>query len=191
MEDRIKTLQKHWRWLFALGATTLGLGMLAIISPFVAILAVEMTIGIIFVVGGAAHALYSFWAREWGGFLFELFCGILYLLVGLMLLANPGGGLLLLALLVAILLIMQGIVQLALSFELRPMFSWSWMFTSGIVALLLGVFIWAPWPSIGFWLIGLFVGISLLFSGWSTIILALSTRYPAEHEPATAAPGMT
>ena len=188
MDNRTKTLQKHWRWLFALGATTLGLGALAIVIPFVAILTFEITIGTIFIVGGAAHALYSFWAREWGGFLFELLGGILYLLVGLMLLGNPGGGVLMLALLVAILLIMQGVVQLVLSFELRPMFSWSWMFTSGIVALLLGILIWAPWPSTDFWLIGLFVGISLLFSGWSTVILALSTQYPAEHQPATAAP---
>ncbi len=155
-----------------MGATTLGLGTLAIVIPFVAILTVEITIGTIFIVGGTAHALYSFWAREWGGFLFELFGGTLYLLVGLMLLANPGGGVLMLALLVAILLIMQGIVQLTLSFELRPMFSWSWIFVSGIVAVLSGALIWAPWPNTGFRLIGLFVGISLLFSGWSTVILA-------------------
>ena len=190
MDNRTKTLQKHWRWLFALGATTLGLGALAIVLPFVAILTFEIRIGAIFIVVGAAHALYSFWAREWGGFLFELLGGILYLLVGLMLLGNPGGGVLMLALLVAILLIMQGVVQLTLSFELRPMFSWSWIFVSGIVAVLSGVLIWLPWPRAGFWMIGLFVGISLLFRGWSTVILGLSTRYPAEHGPITPAPEM-
>ena len=188
MEDRAKTLQKHWRWLFTLGTVSLALGILAVIAPFISTVTFEVAIGSIFVLGGIAHAIYSFWAREWGGFLYELFGGILYLLVGLTLWANPGGGVLLVALLLAILLVMQGVVQLALSFELRPMFSWSWIFISGIISLLLGAFIWLPWPGSSFGLIGLLVAISLLFRGWSTVILGLSTRFPAEHEPAAAVP---
>ena len=188
MEDRTMALQKHWRWLFALGSVSLALGVLAIIAPFVSALTFEVAIGSIFILGGIAHAIYSFWAREWGGFLFELFGGILYLLVGLTLWANPGGGVLLVALLLAILLVMQGVVQVALSFELRPMFSWSWIFISGIISLLLGAFIWLPWPGSSFGLIGLLVAISLLFRGWSTVILGLSTRFPSEHEPAATVP---
>jgi len=190
MEDKTKALQKHWRWIFALGTISLALGVLAIIAPFIAALSFEVAIGTIFVLGGIAHTIYSFWAREWGGFLFELFGGVLYLLIGLTLLANPGGGVLLVALLLAILLVMQGVVQLALSFELRPMFSWSWILISGIMSVLLGALIWLPWPGSSFWLIALFVAISLLFRGWSMLILGLSTRYPAEHEPVTAAPGL-
>ncbi len=190
MEDKTKALQKHWRWIFALGTVSLALGVLAIIAPFISALTFKVAIGTIFIVGGMAHAIYSFWAREWGGFLFELFGGVLYLLIGLTLWANPGAGALLVALLLAILLVMQGVVQLALSFELRPMFSWSWIFISGIVSVLLGALIWLPWPGSSFSLIGFLVAISLLFRGWSTVILGLSTRYPTEHEPVTAAPEM-
>lgn len=189
MEDRTKALEKHWRWLFTLGTVSLALGVLAITVPFISALTFEVAIGTIFVLGGMAHTIYSFWAQEWGGFLFEIFGGVLYLLIGLTLLANPGAGVLMLAVLLAILLMMQGVIQLALSFELRPVSSWRWMFTSGIVAMLFGVLMWAPWPSTGgFWLMGLFIGISLLFTGWSMVILALSTRYPVEHESIRAAP---
>ena len=188
MEDRAKALQKHWRWLFTLGTVSLALGILAIIAPFISAVTFEVAIGSIFVLGGIAHTIYSFWAQEWGCFLYELFGGILYLLIGLTLWANPGAGVFLVALLMAILLVMQGVVQLALSFELRPMFSWSWIFISGIISVLLGAFIWLPWPGSSFGLIGLLVAISLLFRGWSTLILGLSTRYPGEHEALTARP---
>ena len=189
MDDLTKALHNTWRWLFSLGATTLALGIFAIIVPHIATLDFEVTIGVVFVLIGVVHALHSFWAQEWGGFLFEIFGGVLYLLIGLTLLANPGAGVLMLAVLLAILLMMQGVIQLALSFELRPVSSWRWMFTSGIVAMLFGVLMWAPWPSTGgFWLMGLFIGISLLFTGWSMVILALSTRYPVEHESIRAAP---
>ena len=107
---------------------------------------------------------------------------ILYLLIGLTLWANPGVGVLLVALLLAILLVMQGVVQIALSFELRPMFCWSWIFISGITSVLLGALIWLPWPGSSFGMIGLLVAISLLFRGWSTVILSLSTRFPGEHD---------
>ena len=180
-------MQKHWRWIFVLGTISLALAILAIIAPFIVALTFEVAIGTILILGGVTHALYSFWAREWGGFFFELFGGVLYLLIGMTLLANPGGGLAVVSLLLAILLILQGVVQLALSFELRPMFSWTWVFISAVVSLVLGVFIWMPWSRSSFWLIGLFVSISLLFRGWSTVILGLSTRYPDEHERAAAA----
>lgn len=186
MDDKTKALQKHWHYIFALGTVSLALGTLAILAPFISAVTFEVAIGSIFILGGLAHAIYSFWAREWGGFLFELFGGILYLLIGLTLWANPGVGVLFVALLLAILLVMQGVVQIVLSFELRPMFSWSWIFISGIMSVLLGGFIWVPWPGSSFWLIGLFVAISLLFRGWSMLILGLSTRYPGEHEPITA-----
>ena len=188
MEDRTEILQKHWRRIIALGTISLSLAVLAIIAPFNVAVTFESTIGIILIVGGTAHMIYAFWAREWGGFFFELFGGVLYLLIGMTLLANPGGSVVVATLLMAILLIMQGVVQLALSFELRPMFSWSWIFISGIVSVLLGVFVWIPWTRSSFWLIGLFVSISLLFRGWSTLILGLSTRYPAEHGPVTTEP---
>lgn len=188
MEDRIKAFQKHWRWLFALGSISLIMGVLAILAPFISAVTFEVAIGSVFVLGGFAHTMYSFWARQWGGFLYELFGGMLYLLIGLALWANPGEGLVLVGLLLAILLAMQGVVQIALAFELKPMFGWAWICISGVISVLLGAFMWLPWPGTSFALIGFLVAISLLFRGWSTVILGLSTRFPTEHELAATAP---
>ena len=42
--------------------------------------------------------------------------------------------------------------------------------------LLLGLMIYKQWPASGLWVIGLFVGIEMLFNGWAWIMLALSLR---------------
>src|SRR3990172_7072529 len=100
MDYRTKALQSSWPWFFVLGALTLLLGALAIIVPLRSSLLFEMAIGAIFIMAGLIQALHSFWSRGWGGFYFESLGGALYLVVGIMLLGNPGGGVVLLTLLV-------------------------------------------------------------------------------------------
>lgn len=167
---------RNWHWFFVLGIITIGLGVLAAIAPLNSSLTFEIWIGVIFIIAGLAQALHAFWSRRWGGFFFELFGAVHYLLVGLMLLANPGTGVIMLTLLLAMLFIMQGMVQFAMSAQLQPKPSRDWMFISGFVAVLLGVLTWTHWPGSTLWLIGLFVGIHLLFRGWSVIHLAILTR---------------
>jgi uncharacterized membrane protein HdeD (DUF308 family) len=36
--------------------------------------------------------------------------------------------------------------------------------------------IWGQWPSSSLWVIGLLVGINLLFTGWSLTMLAIASR---------------
>ena len=62
---------------------------------------------------------------------------------------------------------------------------WGWLLASGIVSVVLGWMIWAQWPASGLWVIGLLVGIQLLFTGWSLVMLALVAR---GHRQAMAAP---
>ena len=176
MEDRTKALQKHWRWFFVSGTLTLVLGALAIIVPLRSSLAFDIGIGGIFVVAGLIQAVHSFWSRRWDGFYFEALGGVVYLLVGMMLLGNHGAGVRMVTLLLALLLIMQGMVQVSLSSELQPKLSKGWMFASGVAGVGVGVLIWSQWPSGSLWLVGLFIGIHLLLRGWSIITLSLSRR---------------
>ena len=53
---------------------------------------------------------------------------------------------------------------------------WGWPLASGILNVLLGLLIWAQWPLSGLWVIGLFVGIELIFSGWMWVMIALALR---------------
>ena len=53
---------------------------------------------------------------------------------------------------------------------------WGWVLVNGLVTLALGIMIWRRWPEASFWVIGLFVGIDLLFAGWSWVMTAVAVR---------------
>jgi uncharacterized membrane protein HdeD (DUF308 family) len=50
---------------------------------------------------------------------------------------------------------------------------WGWQVADGIIAFILGVLVIAQWPVSGLWVIGLFVGIDLIFYGAAWIAFAL------------------
>jgi len=111
-----------------------------------------------------------------GGILWELLVGILYVFVGCYLLFRPVAGLASLTLALAIYLFAEGVLELILSFRLRPMPSSGWLLFDGIITLILAVMIWRTWPSSTEWVIGTLVGISMLFSGISRLMLSLAAR---------------
>ena len=83
---------------------------------------------------------------------------ILYVVVGFMIVANPGAAAVTLTLLIALFLMFGGIFRIVVALILRfP--HWGWLFLHGIVNLLLGIAIWRRWPWDGLWVIGLFIGI--------------------------------
>ena len=53
---------------------------------------------------------------------------------------------------------------------------WGWPLVGGIISIILGLLIIAQWPISGFWVIGLFVAIEMIVSGWSYIFVALAAR---------------
>ena len=172
----MERILNHYHSFLVLGISTLVLGVLAVLSPFQAGLRFEIMVAFIFIGVGLTHALHSFWSRKWGGLFFELFGAVHYLLVGLMLLANPGPGATILILLLAMLFIMQGMVQFGLVSQMCLHKSKNWMLISGLLAVVLGVLTWLQWPNGAYWTIGLFVGIHLLFRGASLLALAISVR---------------
>jgi len=102
--------------------------------------------------------------------------GILYILVGVYALVNPVAGLASLTLVLAIYLFMEAVLELILSFRLRPLAGSNWLLIDGIITLILAVLIWRSWPSSSEWVIGTLVGISMLFSGAARLSLSLAAR---------------
>ncbi len=169
-------LRNHRAWLVGLGLLTMALGALAVIASFQQNLKFELCLGIIFMVVGLVHALHSFWSRPWGGFCFQILGASQYFLVGMMLLAQRGPGALVLVLLISMLFIMQGFVQFSLVSQLHPYINKGWMLVSGVLAVFFGACVWSQWPSSAYWVVGLFVGVHLLFRGLPMVALGWAIR---------------
>ena len=172
----MEALSRNWGWLLALGILMIILGVVAMAAPVVATIAIQVMLGWLLVISGIAEGIHAFMVKEWRGFLLELLSAVLYLGVGLLLLVDPLKGAVALTLILAVFLLVEGIFKIITALRVREHRGWGWLLASGIVSVVLGVMIWAQWPASGLWVIGLLVGIQLLFTGWSLVMLALVAR---------------
>jgi uncharacterized membrane protein HdeD (DUF308 family) len=134
-----------------------------------------VAIGTLLVLGGVFEAVGAFWCRGWSGFFLHLLSGVLSIVVGLMFLRAPINALAALTLLVACFLMVGGIFKIVATVSYR-FASWGWPLVSGVIDVLLGFLIWQEWPESALWVIGLYVGINLVFRGVIWIALGLAVR---------------
>ncbi len=171
----IETLRNHWKWFLALG---IGMVVLGTISLGCSILTTEVAVvafGFLMLVGGIAEIISAFWAGKWSGTLIHLLIGILYTIVGIMIIDQPLNSAVQLTLLLAFFLVFSGILRIV--FALTEQFTgWGWVLLNGAVTLLLGMLIYKQWPASGLWVIGLFIGIEMIFNGWNWIALAIGLK---------------
>lgn len=148
-------------------------GIAAIILPAVSTIVVEAWICVILAFSGITKLIYAFQSRQEGGFFWKLLLSILYVGTGVYLFVYPLAGVLTLTLLFGSFLLTEGVFELFLAFRLRPQSGWSWTLANGIITLVLGGLVWFQWPSDAPWLIGTLVGISILSTGISRLMLSL------------------
>jgi len=161
------------------GVLLIGLGMLAVASPMVAAVAVNGLIAWLIVFAGVVHLVVAFHAREAGSVIWRLLVGLAYVCFGGYLIARPALGVASLTLLLASLFLLEGIFNIVLFFRAPSTLRSSWMLLDGIVTLLLGLLIYLQWPSSSAWAIGTLVGVSLIFSGVTRVMVSLAVRKAA------------
>jgi len=169
-------VKKSVGWSIALSVLMIVAGILAIASPLAAGVAVNIFVAWLLVFSGAVHLVFAWYRPSTGGLLWELLVGILYIFIGGYLLMHPVAGLASLTLALAIYLLVEAVLEFVLGFTLRPLPGSGWLLVDGIITLILAVMIWRTWPSSTGWVIGTLVGISMLFSGTSRLMLSLAAR---------------
>jgi len=169
-------VKKAVGWSIGLSVLLIVAGILAIALPFAAGIAINVLIAWLLVFCGCVHLVFSWHTRTTGGFFWELLVGILYTFIGVYMLVHPLRGLMTLTLALAIYLFLEAILEFALGFKLRPLPGSGWLLFDGVITLILAVMIWRTWPSSSAWVIGTLVGISMLFSGTSRLMLSLAAR---------------
>ena len=163
-------------WSIGLSVLMILAGLAAIAVPQVAGITVNILVAWLLVFCGAAHLVFAWHTRTTGGLIWELLVGILYIGVGVYLLLHPVAGLATLTLFLAIYLLAEGILEFALSFAVRPLPGSNWLLFDGVITLILGAMIWRTWPNSTEWVIGTLVGISMLFSGISRLMISMAAR---------------
>jgi uncharacterized membrane protein HdeD (DUF308 family) len=168
---------KNWMSFFIWGLALFLLGLFAVSASTFTTLVTIILLGILLLISGAVVLVdtLTFWRGKGSGFILHLIMAILYLAAGFILVANPLAGSVSITLFLGIMYICIGIFRIIFSLSLQ-LLNWGWSLFNGIITLLLGILITASWPASSLFVIGLFVGIDLLFAGWTYMMIALAAR---------------
>ncbi len=172
----IDEAKKNSGLLIFLGILTVIFGVVAIGSPLITGVAVSVFVGFLLLASGVAQIVHALKSKQWGTGFWGTVIGLLGVVAGLLMIFRPMVGLVTMTILLAIYFLVDGISEIIAAFKIKPDQGWGWLLFNGIVAVLLGVMIWRQWPVSGAWAIGVLVGIHILITGWSMIILGTGAR---------------
>lgn len=175
----LNSLEDRWNWFLGIGVALMLLGILAITGAQVASILTIFFIGIMLIAGSITKFIAAFWAKAWSGFWLSLLVGVLYGVTGFLCVGKPLQALGAVTLIMSALFLVSGASKVISSLYLR-FESWGWVFFSGLISLLLGVLLLAEWPESSLWVVGTFLGVDLLISGWVWIALAAESRRVAK-----------
>ncbi|TWT38573.1 HdeD family acid-resistance protein [Blastopirellula retiformator] len=175
IRHELHELRKEWWWFLLLGVGLIVLGLFALGASFITSLAVVVFFGLLLVVGGAVQIASAFWAGRWSGMLLSMLLGIFYVVTGMLMIDAPIEAMQAIVLLIAAFLIVGGLFRIVAALSVRfP--AWGWQLLSGAVSVILGLMINKGWPDNSVFIIGLFLGIELIFSGWYWVMLSIGVR---------------
>lgn len=167
---------RTWTWMMVLAVICIIGGFMALLNPFGATLIAVVLAGWIFLAQGVIQVVHAFRVRNWPGFIWSLGLGVLSLIVGVVLVADPLAGSVSLTVLVAVLLLLTGVAKTMFALVLRPASGWIWVLASGLISVLLGVMILAGLPSTAATILGLLLGIELVSNGVLFLFVAMGLR---------------
>lgn len=173
-----QAMHDHWRFFLLEGIVLVILGSLAIIVPAIASLALEIFIGWLLLAGGAMGLAGTLFGHRVPGFWWSMLSAVLAIVAGGLLVWSPIGGVLSLTFLLSVYFLVDGFASIMFAIDHRRHYSktWGWLLASGVFDLLLAGLIILGLPGTAAWVIGLVVGIDLVFGGWSLIAVALGAR---------------
>ena len=168
-------LRSNWGWFLALGLLLVVCGTLAIAGPlFATAIAIDFLAAVL-LVAGVATIVTAFWAGRWSGLLVQLLFGVLYVVAGFVITERPLMSTLIVTIFLAVMFIIGGAFRMLAALLIRfP--QWGWALLNGAVTAVLGVIIYRHLPFDALWVVGLLVGVEMLFAGWTWIMLAFVIR---------------
>jgi uncharacterized membrane protein HdeD (DUF308 family) len=171
-----KLVKKASGWFIVVAVLFILLGIFAIAEPFTAGLGVTLLVGWLLLFGAVAHFIAAFKGGGAKHVILQVLVGVVYLIGGGYFLTHTIMGVSTLTLLLATVILVEGIFELLAYFRLRSKGGSGWLLVNAVVTLLLGGLIWFHWPSSSVWAIGTLVGVNLLMTGISRLMIGLGAR---------------
>ena len=172
----ISELRAKWGWFVALGVVMLVAGALAMANLFLATVVSVYYVGALMLAGGVFQIIHAFGVKSWGRFIWWLASGLLYAAAGIVAFMNPILASLVLTLLLAAALVAAGVMRIMVALAQRSEPNWGWILATGVVTALAGLVIAVRWPVNSLFILGIFLGVDLIFQGATLTSVGLALR---------------
>jgi uncharacterized membrane protein HdeD (DUF308 family) len=174
--ESLHALHAKWGWIVALGVVYVVAGFIALGNEFFATFVSVTIIGVAMFVSGVFEIIGAFQMKSWESFILWILLGVLYAVAGVFVFADPLLAASVFTLLIGAALVATGVVRIVLALRLPKTAPWIWAVISGVITLLLGATILMHWPVSSLYVLGLFLGVDLLFMGFSWINIGMALR---------------
>jgi uncharacterized membrane protein HdeD (DUF308 family) len=166
-----------WGWFVALGILLLVVGVLALLGDLILLTLIStIFFGALLVVGGVMYFIHAFNTKEWSGFLYNVVCGVVYVIGGVLIMREPVQGALVLTIFITAALIVGGVMRMIVSFRHRELAGWWLMALGGLISIVLGIWLLMSLPWSSLWVLGTLIAVELIVQGASWLGLGLSLR---------------
>lgn len=177
----------HRLWSVFLGIVFILCGTFAFLAPLTSTLAISVVFAASMTIAGIARVLQAFRAAAWKGFFLNLFLGLVYLAASAAFWLSPVLTAITITLMLAWLLLVSGIGEIALGFRVRPERGWFGFVVAGLFSLGAGLWLMFRLPLAGFLVPGVVLGVSLILEGIAFLGHGLTgNASAAPSKPATA-----
>lgn len=176
--SKISHVIKYWWVGVLLGVLFLLLGIWVLQSPIESFVTFAIYFAITYIISGIGAIAFSVSNREaldgWG---WQLAGGILELVMGIALLANPGVSMIVLAFFVGFWLLFRGFATISIAVELKKDGgkNWGWTLFSGILTMILAFMVLLN-PLYAVSTLSIFIGLSLIMAGVAQIMIGFQVR---------------
>ena len=181
MRDAVK---RYSLWYLCRGLLMVLAGVLALLYPLIASVALVYLLGWILIISGVLQGFGLIGSRHVPHFWLDVISAVLAVIVGLMLLRQPDAGLMAFSVLLIVYFMVEGVAKVIFALSIRPFPNWGWILASGVVGILLSVYLWANIATASVLLLGVLMGVLLISEGAALAYLAWQVRTATAGPPA-------
>ncbi len=171
-----EVVRRYSTWYLIQGVLMVLAGIVALIYPFVSTVALVVVLGWLLILSGIAQGISLIGAQNVPNFWLQLVSVVLSIIVGVLFLRRPGEAVVTLTLLLIVFFMVEGFAKLIFSLTIRPLLNWGWVLASGIIGILLSLYLLTNLTTTAVWLLGVLLGIQLICEGVALSSLAWQVR---------------
>ncbi len=160
-------------------------GLVALWLPTFSSIGVARVLGWLMIFDAGFQLVHAFRSKGVGPITWKVLVAAVYLIAGIYFLSHPFLGLAIVTLALAMFFLVEGLIDVFSFLATRTARAshWAlvagssyWILVNGIIGIILAVMIWRHWPANSMWILGILVGIGLLMTGISRLMMALAVR---------------